>query len=304
MKSKLLLFGLGLLILFSLFMLAFIFILSFLNIFVSFEKLSFMIAFWVAFGVGAFCALICFYYINTKSKSAKINILRHWLSQNYPKVILFYLVLVIIFVSIKSEIIWSFDSLKDIISLEWAIFGISIAIFIVWNVIILKYLKDTKPIKSNRDCSIFDLEYINKKEEFYPEASAFFNSVSLLILNVIVLISATASAFLGNEEVTLFNQNIVIISFYLTTNTVLELLLDVIKPLKIEKKALLGETKVTADDIKEKEKIETNILNASRLIKEIDRFESIDKEQKEKMKTEIVVKALGIEDIFNNKESE
>lgn len=296
MKKNLQLIGLGLLIFILGFIFAFLFKLSFLNIFVNFGLLTLLVGFWTAFGVSiAFSVLlVCYYVICVKStKSTKFRL---WLSQNFPKLILFYIILAIIFTSIKPEIIWSFDEIKNVISLEWTIFGISITIFLVWNVVILNYLEKEKPIKPENQYSIQKWEYISKKEDFYPQASYLFNTVTLLILNLFILLFATCSSYIVNQNVNLFNQNFVIVSFYFSSNTLIALLFDILHPLMKKKKEILEETKVTTSDIKEKNELEEKIHNAAKLLKEIEKLESISEEQKEIMKTEIAFKALGLED--------
>lgn len=300
MKRILILIGTNLLLFVLFFILAFSFIFAFITIFVNFGKLSLLTGFWISLGLGIFFATLFWGYLLKCFNSTKDTKLRNLLSQNYPKLIIIYLLLIIIFISIRPEIIWSFDTLKDVISLEWTIFGISIAIFWVWNVVIVRYLDKAKPIKPEKMCTIQKLEYINKRKDFYPNASTMFNTVTLLIINLLVLAMATACALMINEEVTLFSQNFVIVAFYLCSNTLIGLLSDILKPLKEEKKAMLEETKVTSKDIKEKSEIEEKLHNASRLIKGIELLESVDEEQKKKIKTEIVVKTLEIENLIES----
>ena len=295
MKEKFKFIGLGLAVFIGIFLLAFFLMFLFLDIFYNFNLLSATVLFFTSLGCSVLVAVLFSWYFIARLKAAKSTRFSRWLSQNYPKLILLYVVLSIIFLSIKTEIIWSYDSLKNVISLEWTIFGISITIFLVWNVIILKYLEKAKPTKSDKMCSIEKIDYITKKEVFYSQASVTFNTVTLLIINLLILVLSTAMVFIvAKEKVTLFCQNVVIISFYLSCNTIVELLLDILKPFNEEKKAILSETKVTANEIKEKEEIEEQLLQACRILKNLEQLESIDEEQKSKMKTEIVMKALGI----------
>lgn len=299
MKRKLIFLGLSLLIFILFSVCTFALIYSFLNIFVNFGKLALSSCLWISLGISMSFSVLLYCYSFICFKSTKGTRFRHWLSQKYPKIILFYGILLMIFVSIKAEIIWSFDSLKDIISLEWTIFGISITVFLVWNVVILKYLEKSKPIKPDTTCSVKLYEYISQKESFYPQASTMFNTITLVILNLFILVLATGFSFVIKEEVTLFKQNFTIVSLYLSGNTLISLLLDILHPLKEEKKAMLEDVKITYKEITEKNDIEEKILNAQRLLNDIEKLECVDEELKEKMKAEIALKALGIEYILD-----
>ena len=85
-------------------------------------------------------SVVILVYVIIQSNSTKRTKLSNWIAMNWSKLSLYYIVSLICFVSIKTEIIWGFNQLENIISLEWTIFGISITIFLVWNVLISKYL--------------------------------------------------------------------------------------------------------------------------------------------------------------------
>ena len=295
MKEKFKGIGLGLAISLGSFILAFFLIFLFLDIFYHFKLLSATVLLGTAFGCGVVVAVLCSWYLIVRLKATKSTRFSIWLLQNYPKLILFYIILNIIFISIRVGGAWSLDSLKDAISLEWTIFGISVAVFLVWNTIVFVHLEKEKPKQPEVMNSIHKLEYITQKELFYPQANSMFNSISLLILNVLALVVATASVYIVKGEVNLFHQIIVIVSFYLCTNTLIALLVDILTPLIKQKRAILKETKFTAEEIKEKEEIYEKLVNAYRLIQDIEKLESVDEEQKLKMKLEILFKADVIE---------
>ncbi len=292
-KQNLELTGLGALIALIAFLGVFFFFFAFFNMLANFDLLPFSTGFFIAVligGIASFLFLACYVVCLRMKKSTKFG---NRLSLYYPKIILFYLILIIIFISIRSEIIWSYEGLKDTVCLEWTIFGISVTIFLVWDVLILKYLKDIQPKNTNITGLLRRREYIGKKGEFYQTVSVMFNTVTILLINLFVLLFSTAWAFLSKEEVTLFGQNAVIISFYFCTNTIVSLLIDIIVPLIKEKKIMLKETKVSDKDIDEINSIGEQIEKAMIVLKEIDDITVLDEMQKAALKMELINKIMG-----------
>ncbi|MBQ7091583.1 MAG: hypothetical protein IJN83_02910 [Clostridia bacterium] len=68
-----------------------------------------------------------------------------WMSRNISKIILAYVVISIGLVSIRPEVVISFETMQDMIGLAWSILGISMTIFVVWNVLIMQYLTKKRP---------------------------------------------------------------------------------------------------------------------------------------------------------------
>lgn len=301
MKNRLLIVGLGLLVFVIGFIMPFAFIFSFLQIFINFGLLNAKVALNIAFWIGISFGLLAIAYLILYEKVEGNTKFGIFLSLHYPKLLLIYIILLIVFISIKSEIIWTYDTLKDVIALEWTIFGISIAIFLVWNMLIVKHLTNIQPQKPSTMNLLQKRGYIIKKGEFYQTASMAFNSVTMLIINLLVLILATGSIFILKEQVTLMNQNIAIVSFYFCTNTIISLFMDIIKPLNEERKRILSESKVTSKDIAEQNNIEGQIKADVAFLKNLDTIESLDAMQKIKLVFEIAER-LGIFESVQNSE--
>lgn len=70
-----------------------------------------------------------------------------WMSRNISKKILAYVVISIGLVSIRPEVVISFETMQDMIGLAWSILGISMTIFVVWNVLIMQYLTKKAPAR-------------------------------------------------------------------------------------------------------------------------------------------------------------
>ncbi len=239
-------------------------------------------------------SVVILVYVIIQSNSTKRTKLSNWIAMNWSKLSLYYIVSLICFVSIKTEIIWGFNQLENIISLEWTIFGISITIFLVWNVLISKYLKEKKPKLEPGYCSpIEKLKIIEQRGEFYQNASTVFNSVSLLIINMILLALATGSTYIMGAEVNLINQNLAIISLYFCTNTLIALFMDILEPLKEEKKAILKGAKISSEDVCERNKIVEKRTVLLSMLKEIDSSSAFDEEQKLDIKSKLLIEYFG-----------
>ena len=105
------------------------------------------------------------------NKYAKKTRLKNFLEMNYSYFLLTYLISIFCIASIKSEIVWTLEKLEKILSIEWTIFSISITIFLVWNVLILQFLKNKQPTKGKNSSLIDKIGYIRKKADFHGPVS-------------------------------------------------------------------------------------------------------------------------------------
>ena len=212
---------------------------------------------------------------------------------NYAYFLLAYLISLFCMVSLKAEIIWTLEKLEEIISLEWTIFGISITIFLVWNVLILQFLKSKKPTKENSDSLVNLMDYIRKKTAFHGEATLIFNTVYLLTINLLILIIATSLTLFSTQGVTIFNQTVVCITFYFCTNTICSLFLDILKPLNKEKTSMLKETKVTATELEFQNKVGEITDLTSNIFGAIDKLPTLSDEDKCLIRAKILQETLN-----------
>ena len=231
-------------------------------------------------------------------KSKKQTHLGNWLSTNAAKLMLAYILLDVFFVSIKSDIIWSFSDIKEVISLEWTIFGISAAMFLIWNVVAIEYLDKKKPKKPESKRPIIMWRYIQEKGTFYSNASVLLSNINLLSVNLICLIIATILVHVSSCAVTMLNQTMVILVLFLCTNSILGLFLDILKPFNEKKKEMLQETKVTNDDVDLQNKINQQVEKTLTAIEAIEALPNIDQEEKTKLISGII---QNFTDVFSEK---
>lgn len=203
----------------------------------------------------SFCeeiALIIFVNIALSGKTYIENFDK--LIKNLPRVITLYIILVIFFVSIKKELIWNYDELKDIINIQWTIFGISIAVFLFWHVFVSKHWETTKDLESadNNDNKLINKKkHYEKREDYSIDLSTCLISGVLLSINLVVILIATLGVYFIWRENTIVLQTLIIFSFYMCTNTICSLLQDVILPLFNQKKILYNKNKLSIYEKKE-----------------------------------------------------
>ncbi|OUP05843.1 hypothetical protein B5F35_16345 [Anaeromassilibacillus sp. An200] len=234
-------------------------------------------------------------------KYTKKTKLKNFWEMNYSYFLLAYFISIFCMVSLKSEIVWTLEKLEEILSLEWTIFSISITIFLVWNVLILQFLKEKQPSEEKSNSLINKIGYIQKKANFHGQASLFFNSVYLLTINLIVLLFATSVVHFSTEQtVTILNQTVTSITFYFCTNTISILFLDILKPLSQEKKTMLEESKVTTEDLNLQNKVSEISNQALKAFKAIEELSTLSKDKKTEMQNVILAEAMqqltGIQD--------
>lgn len=262
------------------------------------DKMGIYIAFAISIFLSIFILILIAIAIYNKKRTKIIN----WFSQNYARMFLFYIVACITLVSLKTEIIFKYDGLKEFISIQWSIIGLAITIFLVWNVLIIKHLKQHKPKKSDTCFPIETFQYISEKKEFYMDATQRFNSISLLIINLILLIITTLTTYVSFTKVNLFNQNLAIASFYFSTNTLIAFFFDILLPLREDKKDILKDMKVTVSEIRLQNRISEEVDNIITAFEKIDNDKSINSEEKELSKRRLLYKFSGDSDLLKEEE--
>lgn len=161
--------------------------------------------------------------------------LSFWLEKNGPKLLLGYLLTIIALVSVKSELIWDANTASDMLSLQWSIFGLSLTIFLVWNVIIVEFLKNRQPKEPGSSELLQKYKLALEKRSFSKEIETTFFSVVLLTINLFLLLLSTSLTYIGAKSENIITQNILHCSFFFTTNSISCLFLDILKPLKMKR---------------------------------------------------------------------
>lgn len=246
----------------------------------------------VVFGIALCFSIIgsgiAIYLLNT-SKYTKVG---NWVSTNVFTLLLLYTLSNIFCCAVKSTVIWSYERIKELLSLEWTIIGISITIFLVWNVIAIEYLDNKKPQKPTTSSPLSVMRYIQSKSDFTFETKSLLNNINLLLVNILSLLFATAIVYIGTAEASVLNQNMVLLTFFLCTNTVLGLFLDIFKYYFGRRRKLLADAKVTNADIILQNQIKEKTAKVLDSIDVINNLPNTSAEEKEKMTLKILISFL------------
>lgn len=172
-----------------------------------------------------------------------------WVGKNGAKLLLSYFLTIFALISIKSELIWDENTASNLLSLQWSIFGLSLTIFLVWNVIIVEFLKNKQPKEPGPSELFQKYKLALEKRLFSQEIETTFLSVVLLTVNLFLLLLSTSLIYISADAESIITQNILHCSFFFTTNSIACLFLDILKPLKKDKADMLKDNNVTKEDI-------------------------------------------------------
>ena len=266
----------------------FILAFAFINIFHNFELVSANVLLYASLIIAGIFSIVTLIVVIFLMKSERKTKIGHWLSINGAKLTLAYIFLLLFFCSVESEIFLTINDLKELLSLEWVILGISITIFLIWNVVTIEYLQKKKPQKPQSSLPTETWLYLQDKENFYSNATSLLSSVYLLLVNLAVICIATVNVYVTSRSATFFSQCIVAFGLYLSTNTIIGLILDILKPFNEKKKSMLEETKTTGEDIELQNAINKDTGELLIAIEAINKLQSIDDEEKNKVKSDLL----------------
>ena len=192
--------------------------------------------------------VVIFSYVVTRKTRAQRIRLSLWISTHIAAIDLFYALPLILLASITPEIVSEIHDMQELISLSWTIFGITVAIYLLWYLFLPEYLEgkipDFKAYKPEQT-----LKSIQERDRFHEQVGLYFNTTTLVVINLIILVMATGMIYLPTEGLTLVNQNAARFSFYLCVNTIILLFLDILKPFQEKRNELLEKTRVTNEEI-------------------------------------------------------
>ena len=172
-----------------------------------------------------------------------------WLDNNRPKIILWYMICLLLFGSVSKDAIWTTGEIKDILTLEWTIWGLSITIFLVWNILIIDYLRKKRPVELEESEYFHHYQELKEKQSFAQEVDSTWSSVVLLSINLILLLFSSSLVYIQHVPESVFTQNILKCSFFFSTNTIVSLFFDMLKPLLADKKTLKADNQVTKKEL-------------------------------------------------------
>ena len=171
-----------------------------------------------------------------------------WLGKNGITINLALILAGMFLASFQTEVILPKNQLKELITVEWMIFAIAITIFVLL-VSRFKGLVDSAKPKKEEQNIYKRLVELDKKLIIHVNISAMFAMILLLFINVISLVFSTAFIYLITDEFTILSQNIVLFSFFSSVSVILNLFIEIIRPLYETKKKREKDLIVSKEDI-------------------------------------------------------
>lgn len=279
----------NLIILFLVFLLLFIFFIGLLTCLKKFIPIDDLLIVLLPFGLSLSLSIIHLIAIRLSSRKIYQSQLSFWLKNNSQKIFLAFLVIIILLFSITNKPLWDNNEIRDVLSTEWTIFGLSISIFLVWDVIYTGYIKKKQPkIETDMD-SVQKLETLYQKQAVFKELESARSSIIILSINLVLLLLSSGLVHVIHMPDNIITQNIVVCAFYFSTNTIIMLFLDILKPILEENKALKKDNLVIKEEF---ETIEIKVYIQSlkeRVIKIIDDSNT---NEREKEKAEAIIKEI------------
>lgn len=199
--------------------------------------------------IALLAAILTIIYFCNRIHRIKETRFGFWLSNNYPKLLLGYFILVFALMSITNEAVWTAEEINDVLTIEWTIFGLSLTVFLVWNVLIVEYLKKRKPVDLVNPDFVQKLQLMMDKRSYNQEVESTFTHMVYLTINLFMLLFSSSLVYFSHLPNEVLTQNIVRCTFFLSTNTIVMLFLDILKPLKDDKKSLIEDNQVSKSEL-------------------------------------------------------
>lgn len=237
-------------------------------------------------------------------KFQKEGEIEFWINQNLPQLAFCYVIFILFLLSVTNVPVWNKDEVKDVLTIEWTIFGISTTVFLIWRVLIVNYLREKQPVNEDY-VGIQRLRYLYKKRALEHEISFSFLTVVLLAINLFLLLTSTSLAYIGCIPKAVITQNLIRATFFFSTNTLATLFLDIFKPIKKDRDALKKANKVTKNDLEsaENEVVTELYQNGLKIIKQLEENNNLISEEKEALLEECQKMIQEYEVFLNNQRS-
>ena len=88
-----------------------------------------------------------------------------------------------------------------------------------------------------------------EKKTYSQEIETTFSTAILLTINLLLLFLSTSLIYISAKPDSIITQNILLCSFFFTTNSIVCLFMDILKPLNKDKAEMLRNNNVTKEDI-------------------------------------------------------
>lgn len=257
---------------------------SVVRVLCDYELIKRELLYWLSIGVSFVFSGGIAAYIFTGVQKEKRSHIRNLLRMELPSIISFCALFIIFMSSIDSKVILSRTEAKSVIDISWTIFSISTTVFLVWNAIIVPYLKKHEPIESKKTLLPDEYVYIEKKGSFYVLTKNMYFSIVLLSVNLIALAFSTTMLYAYSLEMKLISQFVVKATLFLSINSIISLFFNIMVPINEEKKELLMNKRINSTDIKTQNELLRRLDNAKTIFDKLDNDSILDEETKLEIK--------------------
>lgn len=181
-----------------------------------------------------------------------------WFMKNHVSGILLSFAFLNIFIGcINNELSMDFNKASNLVNLEWTIYAVSIGAFAVWHGLVFMRLINSNKGENAEGCEDKNDEYgkrrqLRRKSLNHMTIAGCFEPVVLIILNTIFNVLATGILYFS-KEYKLVQESIIICALFFTTNTLIDVLLNIVIQLVKERRMLLNETRVDYSELNDVE---------------------------------------------------
>ena len=179
----------------------------------NFVEIDPIIVKYIFIGAGAFFSFCSIIYSVVQGFEKKESRIIFWLKKNRSKIIVSAASISILLASITNEVIWTSDEINNILTIEWTIFGLSLTIFLVWDVIIVEYLKRKQPVATGTESFIEKYDLLEKRQSFLREVESTFLITVLLAVNLLLLLVSTGLVYICLFQEEVVTQTIVLCTY-------------------------------------------------------------------------------------------
>lgn len=217
----------------------------------TFAEIPPTVFFWIAVGISVMLSIINVAFSNRKARSIGINRISFWENKNQAKLILGYILIILFFATVTNTETWTSSEKKDFLSLQWTIFGLSIAMFVVWIVLVDKNFQKSKPTIADPKAMDYEekYKYFEKRLEYYKNIDESFTTEVLLTINLFLLLLSSSTVYFSNKLGIDFSQYFLCGSFYFTTNTIITIFFGILTPFHKEHAAMKEDAQVTIKEL-------------------------------------------------------
>lgn len=217
-----------------------------------------------------------------------------WYQAHKYSIVIWLFLVFFILLSLSSQVSYSLEQMRELLSLEWSIFGLSITLLLVWQVLINNHLRKAL-LSPKRELNNFErCSYIKYKTLFHDYTNYKYSPLILLSVNILLLIFSSLLLYPRSNELTLLAHNVTMICLSISLFSFFLLSVDLIRFVHYERKEILSQVEVSKEELDFRDRIQEREKKVTSIISEIDELDALTQEQKDSIKQNLM------ESIFNS----